>query len=341
MLPLIFTLLLLSSACQPSERIQETVQTDDSPPDSPEVISVEGEVVFGPGDLIFPDTKAGLADLSSYKATLTLSFDGTRDGETQQWTKTYVMLTTREPAVRQLTIDKNGDLSDIEAVFMAELDGAAYERLGENSCIATVIDQENTLGESLEPAGFLTGVHGAEAAGADTVSGAAADHYTFDERAFGQLDIAQSTGEIWVASEGGYIVKYVLTTIGNADYFGEGVEGILTWDYELTDVNQLVTIELPADCPAGMVDAPLLPDASDVLSMPGILTYGTSSSPADAAAFYQEQVPGLGWELLGEPSISDTAALLDFTKGDQMITIFITAGDSATTIRIIIVRTQE
>ena len=58
---------------------------------------------------------------------------------------------------------------------------------------------------------------------------------------------------MWVAANGGYVVKYVLTTSHDPDYFGEGVEGELSWDYELTNVNQPVTMELPADCPAGML----------------------------------------------------------------------------------------
>jgi hypothetical protein len=311
-------------------------QTPDS--QTPGSATIQADVVFGPGAFIFPDTKAGLADLSSYKATLTLSFDGARDGKAEQWSKTYVMLTTKEPAKRQLTLEKTGNLSDLNQVFMAESDGAAYERNGENACTANVIDPENSLAKQLEPAGFLNGVIGAEDAGAESVNDVAANHYTFDERAFGQLGLAKSTGEIWVASEGGYIVKYLVTTKGNADYFGKGIEGTLTWDYELTDVNQTVTFALPADCPAGMINAPLLPDASNVLKMPSVLTYDTASSLADAAAFYQKQIPDLGWALTGEPAITDTTALLSFTQGDQQMSVIVSTGDTGTVVHIVIVR---
>jgi len=101
-------------------------------PDSqtPELVTIQADVVFGPGAFIFPDTKAGLADLTSYKASLTLSFDGTRAGKAQKWSKTYVMLSAKEPAALQLTIEKTGDISDLDAVFMAEMNGAAYERRG-------------------------------------------------------------------------------------------------------------------------------------------------------------------------------------------------------------------
>jgi hypothetical protein len=301
------------------------------------------EVVFGPGFFILTDTVTGLADLSSYKATLTLSFGGTKDGKTQHWSRNYVMLTTQEPAARQLTIEKTGDTSDPDPVLMTEKDGAAYQWDGENSCTATVMTQENSIARQLEPAGFLTGVIGADETGSETVNNIAADHYTFDERALGQSGVTQSTGGIWLASEGGYIVKYVLTTQGDADYFGEGIEGTLTWDYELTDVNQPLTIELTADCPAGMVDAPLLPDASDVLNMPSVLAYDTSTSLPEATAFYQEQIPSLGWTLIGEPTLSETTALMEFTQGDQTMTVIIIVGDTSMRVQIVLgkAETQE
>jgi hypothetical protein len=282
----------------------------------------------------------GLADLASYTATLRLSFDGTQAGKAQQWSKTYVMLSAHEPVARQLIIEKSGDNSDPDPVFMAEAAGAAYERRGTNACNATVIDPANSLGKRMEPAGFLAGVIGAQAAGSETVNGVAADHYTFDERALGLLGIATSTGEMWVASKAGYLVKYVLTTKGDANYFGEGIVGTLTLDYELTGVNQPLAIQLPADCPAGMVNAPLLPNASNVQNVPGMLTYDTASSLADAAAFYQKQIPDLGWTLLGEPVIAESTALLDYAQADQKMTVIITAGDGGTKVRIVLGSSQ-
>lgn len=329
--------LLVSLACI-------TILGNDSQADSQasdDELIVQTDMVFGPGDFILPETKAGLSELSSYKATLVMSFEGTREGSRQQWSKTYAMLVSTDPEARQLTIEATGDNPDPISVFMAEADGAAYELQGENACSANVIEPENSLAENWELAGFLAGVHGAERAGNETVNNVAADHYTFDERALGQLDIAKSTGEIWVASNGGYLVKYVLTTTGNADYFGDGTEGTLTWDYELIDVNQPITLELPADCPAGMVNAPQLPDASDVLNMPSVLSYNTSTSLTEAAAFYQQQIPTLGWGAQGEPAITDTSAKLTFTQGDKTMTILISAGEANTEVSILVSKTRE
>jgi hypothetical protein len=349
-----FILVLVISACQtvkesPAPDTQESSETptvsqesSETPPGTQESgeVMMQADVVFGPGTFTFPETNAGLADLSSYKATLTLSFAGTVAGQPKQWSKTYVMLSTEEPAARQLTIENAGDISDLDALFLAEAHGAAYERRGGNACNANVIVKENSQIERLHPVEFLTGVIGAEEAAAETVNDVAADYYTFDERAFGQLDVAQSMGEMWIATDGGYIIKYLVSTKGGADYFGEGIEGTLTWDYELTDVNQTVKIELPADCPAGMPDAPLLADATNIVNMPSILAYDTPTSLTDTITFYQEQIPGLGWTPLGEPTVNDTAVVLTYMRDDQTMTIIVTMGD-ATAVNIMLNKSQE
>ena len=146
---------------------------------------------------------------------------------------------------------------------------------------------------------------------------------------------------MWIASEGGYVVKYVLSTTGNADYFGEGIEGTLSFDYELTGVDQPVEIILPEVCPPGMVEAPQLPDAANVLNMPGLLSYETTSSLQEAVAFYQQKMPEIGWAAIDEPSITDTDALLAFTKDDQAMAVSITVENGVTTVLIGLSRIQE
>ena len=199
----------------------------------PQEITIEKDIVYGSGPFEFPDPQVGLSDLSSYKAILTLAFDGTRDGKVETWSKKYVMLTTRDPAARQLTIEKSGDIPDPTPLFMAELDGADYEKSGEQACDTTAIQAGNSLADRYEPVLFVDGVIGADEAGSDTVNDVASDRYTFDQRAVGEDGVTESSGELWVASEGGYLIKYVLTRKAKADYFGEGVEGTLTLDYEL------------------------------------------------------------------------------------------------------------
>jgi hypothetical protein len=331
-LPLfIFLMLLASLACNTITAGTPQQQ------EYPEKITIERDITYGPGPFDVPDPQVGLSDLSSYKGTLILGFDGTRAGKAKKWSKTYVMLTIKEPAMRQLTIDKSGDLANLDPVFMAELDGADYKKIGQAACETSAIQEGNSLADGFEPTSFLTGVFGAEEAGSDKVNGVAVNHYTFDQRALGEDGVTESTGELWVASEGGYLVKYVLTRKAKADYFGEGVEGTLTLDYELTDVNKQDTaITLPDDCPPGFIDAPRLPDARDISNRPGVLAYETASTIADAAAFYQKNLPDLGWEAQDPPTIADTIAILTYKQADKVMLIIIKPGDTGTQVRIVV-----
>ena len=148
----------------------------------------------------------------------------------------------------------------------------------------------------------------------------------------GGLGLAKATGELWVAAPGGFLVKYQLTTQGDAKLFGAGLAGTLTWDYELTGANQPLALAAPPDCPPGLVPAPRLPDAAQVHDLPGRLTYTTAASLADTAAFYQQQLPGRGWAQLNALSLSDSAGLLDYVQAGQTLTIVLTATADGTNV---------
>jgi len=303
------------------------------------VTTVKRDIVYGSGPFILSHARIALADLSSYTATLTLSFDGTRDGTPEKWTTTYVMLASKEPAISQLTIETVGEISNPSPELHAKMDGMDYEKIGNGPCSAVATKEGASLHDRSEPASFLSFVVGADAAGTETINDVASNHYTFDQHALGLDGLAESAGELWVASEGGYIVKYVLTSKANPDYFGEGIEGTLSYDYELTDINSPVTIKLPQDCPPGFVDTPLLPDASNVAKSPGLLTYETSSSLNDAAAFYQEQIPQLGWTLQGEPAITEVDVLLVYTMDTETMTVIISTMETHTEVQILLSKT--
>ncbi len=304
-------------------------------------VTVHENVTFGSGPFNLPDPKVGLSDLPSYSATLTMSFSGTQNGQPEQWSRKFVMLVSKDPAVRQLTVADTGSSGAAQSVYMAELDGADYQVQGQDACTASAVKQGNSLSDVGEPAGYLPYVLGADEAGSSTVNSVAAKHYTFDQQALGQENLTQSTGEAWVASDGGYVVKYLLTTQAKEDYFGAGTEGTLTWDYEVTGIGKPVTVKLPASCPGGMVNAPLLPGASNVVNIPGQVSYDTSTSLKDAAAFYQKQIPALGWALQNTASVQATKAFMDFQQGGQDMTVFITAKGNVTTVNILLTRAQK
>jgi hypothetical protein len=289
---------------------------------------------YGPGTYEFPAPASGLSNLDSYRSTLVISFAGTEAGQPSQWSNTYEMIAFAAGAERQLTLAAAGDQGEGAAtpIYRAELNGVAYERDADAACTTASIHEPDSLALRWEPASFLSGVTGAVETGVEDVNGLAATRYTFDQRAFGPLPASESTGEMWIASDGGYLVRYLLTTIGTAEYFGEGNEGTLTFDYQLNDVNAAPAIDLPADCVADAVDAPLLPDAADVARVPGLLSYTTASTPEEVTAFYQEELTALGWEPTVDPTVSETTTIQNFTRDGEQLAVLVTVDEAGSSV---------
>lgn len=329
-----------STSSEPSSAVAETSV---APPDP---------LTFGPGTFDLADPTVALSTLSSYVATLTVTFAGSKDGQDASWSVTRTSTTDRNAATRQLTHDQTGQAPGQR--YLADVAGTRYERLDQQPCTATVPDEHadassdvaGTAGAMLddaEPAALLAGVLGAQLIGDEDVGGVPATHYTFDERSFGSLDAATSKGDVWVAV-GGYVVRYSLTTSGAAAYLGHGVEGQLTWEYDLTSIDQPVAIAVPTDCPSGLIDAPLPPDAGTVVNRPGRTTYVTAATPADVAAFYQEQLAAAGWQSDGDVLAGADGSLAVYTRSGETMTVLASTvlastNVDATTVTILLDRT--
>jgi len=327
-------MLFIVSACQASVPTSASLTNVSG---TEQVQSEEFELEIGPGTFFLANPYVGLADLSSYTATLTRTFEGSMSGEAQQWSESYVMLRDNEAASSQLSYSTTGDMAT-DPVLFAEVGQNAYAKSGAEACAADSIDPEISSIERTDPAGLLSVLLGADEAGQEDVNGVAADHFTFDERALGKVDLEKSNGEIWVAADGGYILKYTLTTTGGDTAFGEGVEGTMTWDYALTEINATVLPALPDGC---QLNAPLLADATDVLHTPYWLAYGTATAVSDAAGFYQEQLPGFGWTLLTGPFVGEASTFMEFTLGDQTIGVSISAGETGTAVNVVLYTSGE
>ncbi|HET6819754.1 MAG TPA: hypothetical protein VFH98_04280, partial [Candidatus Limnocylindria bacterium] len=291
-LGLVLILLAFSFGCQPS-RTGQPAAANPAASGSPSV-AMEEQLDLGPGDLDIADMRVGLTDAASYESVLTITFDGKQDGQPLQWSSTYTYSANREPLARQLSIDASGDPPE-PALLMQEMEGVAYSKSGEDACQAQTLDSSASKIDQLEPAAQLPSLFGAEHAGDEALNGVQTAHYTFDERALAQAGLNKTAGELWISAEDGRVMRYHQATTGDAAFFGEATEGTLTYDYELTSIGQPVSILRPADCLAGLVDAPRMPDATNIEDLPGMLRYDTASSVPLTYAFYQKELPAAGW----------------------------------------------
>ena len=68
-----------------------------------------------------------------------------------------------------------------------------------------------------------------------------------------------------------------------------------------------------------------MPDATDVTSIGGTVTYSTASSIADVQAFYTQQMVAEGWTP-GTVSEQPGFVTMEFTRGEESASINITEG---------------
>ena len=315
---------------QPSQSAQPSETTQ------PSVAYVEVEL--GPGSFDLTDPRAGLADLSSYQQTLVVSFLGTKDGQPHQWSQTNTFLHAREPAASMLTIESSGDAVAADPAVVAETAGILYQSYRDGRCTGELFDPENSFLAFREPAGLLSGLLGAEKTGNETANDVVAFHYTFDERAMAESGRAETDGEVWVAVDGGQVVKYVRTTTSDDVYFGEELEGTITWSYDLTGINQQPEIIIPTGC---QVDAPSMPDATNLQILPNWMGFETPSSVSDVTAFYQQQLPARGWTLTGDPLFGDGTELTVYEKGDELLNVVVVANEVVTRVDILLSTATE
>jgi hypothetical protein len=178
-----------------------------------------------------------------------------------------------------------------------------------------------------------TGLGGdARLVGEENVSGVATRHYAFDESILGAgLGLySRIKGDVWVAVEGDYAVKYVFTA--------EDDEATYRWDWEVYDINAPFTIEPPADAQGAREDIPLMPDATDRSSIGAITTYQTASDLTTVTNFYIEEMPAQGWSYdEGSSLVSDEFTMLFFTKESETVNITLAldeAGGTAVVIQV-------
>ena len=294
----------------------------------------------GAFDLV--DPTAGLSELASYHANLRVTFEGTRDGQPDSWSFTRSTTVGRDPYVRQIEEEQTGAAP--HRWFRADVGGFRYELVDEGPCETSVVEAADvpTSGDGhgdTEPAALLSGFLGAEEVAVEAIDGIATTHYTFDERALGSVDSTSSAGDVWVAADGGFVVRYTLTTEGASAWLGPGVQGVATFDYTLSSVGNAVTVAVPEGCPIGPVEAVLPPDAHDVEIQPGRVTYLTASAPADVVAFHQADLSSAGWQADGSVLVGIDGRLASFVRSSDQLSLIANNDPAGTLVTLVVART--
>jgi hypothetical protein len=287
------------------------------------------------GGLVSDPTK-GLDKLSHYRADLSVSINAQVSGETiDQIEKISLSVWTAEKAVFQ-TVESSDEAGQPINLTLGKVDKAGYLLIGGDTGCRTFWDDTNIrVGvENLAP--YLYAVKSGVPAGDETVNGIAAHVYQVNADYPGVKDVKES-GKVWIASSGGYLVKYHVELSGGEALFGAGATGTRTVDYELSDVDSGAPLAYPGDCLPVLTDIPATDDAQDVDRMPGSLRYVSASSPDAVQAFYEKYFTGQGWSELNDVALPDGEMDLLFSQEStgREATVMLQSLDGGTAVNVL------
>jgi len=319
----------------PKESAPESTATPEKPsptPESPPPPTPTPEPAEE--DLSVSALKEGLVDLDSYRIEMQMTVEG-KDENGEPFRGTWEMLeeTTRDPEAQRVTVSSTGSDAgetgaegSFEMINVADMSYMITESApGERNCISFSSDEEDLLEMTFLRPDSLGGIEGAKYRGRETVNGIRTKHYTWSEKTAALFGFADGKGEAWVAVDGGYVVKYRMEASGKGTFLlDQLVEGKMTIEYNLTEVDSGLVIEVPDECEGGASDIPVMADAQDKASFGAMMTYTTPSAMKDVVAFYEAGMSENGWKEAEQGMQMEGMSILNYTKEDRSAQLMIT-----------------
>ncbi len=306
----------------------------------------------------------GLEQLTAYRVKFVMDFDGQSGDKPSKGHIEMSLEQTKNPPARHLTMSMEGDtmaqMGGVNAIELYQVEDKVYMKnavMGEQWISFSGDQAENFEQGFFAPDKQLELPKTAQCAEQpETINGLVATHCTFNEKdvADDKVTYESLQGEVWVTTEGNYIIKFILKADGyrpkekqEGDLFDYGTVG---FEYEVTDINGNFTITVPeaalkgasvggdggdtgqtSQAPTG--DIPMLDDAQEVTSIAGFVTYYTPSAIKQVVDFYRQKLPADGWqEDTSKAYTDDTNAILSFTKEGKTLQLTVIKEDNRTNV---------
>jgi hypothetical protein len=244
-----------TATLEPSTPTQVTPPTD-TPIPTPEQVTLE-EV----------DATEGLEQLESYRMHFVISLDGVNDqGEDQSGTIDMIVEKINASRHQRIKMTLLGSVFDEEELPVNEIEMIqpgewtymvmTMAGADEPLCIKQPSEGEEPL--PINPNEMLNEFEDVQLSGrGEEVNGIVTDLYSFDVSAVGiGEEIEAVNGGIWIAQEGGYLVKLEMEATGKGLEISDTgkIDGTVSLNYDLTEVNAIETIELPPACDNALGD---------------------------------------------------------------------------------------
>ncbi len=246
--------------------------------------------------MLLPDPAQGLDNLKSYHSVLKKEFSGKFNGKDIQ--SHFEMTDDGDKASGTELIDLKQIQEDgtKTQILQGVSNGAFYSRNGDEESTCQVTRNMNAeTPVFIRPVDLLPMIDSAVKIGTETIENTTVVHYALDENSLAYSGAENIKGDLWLAEQGGYVVKLNLNITGGEETFGESRRGTQSLYYELTKVNNNGDFALPAGCSAVLIDIPVLTDATNIHRYPDLMKYETVSPIETILKFYKEKLGNTGW----------------------------------------------
>jgi hypothetical protein len=336
--------------------IEQPAATEPAPTSEP--VATPSDNSAGQGEeesLDLMSSISGLANLNSYRAAFRFDWTGTKDDQPVQGYMQMSSAFVRQPPAQELHfegqgLDSSADQGLGKVSFIQVGDKAwFYESSSDSWMQVPAGSMDFAQGLFFKPEDLLSDYDVSKAQRSSSpqqVNGVQAYKYTFDENDFDLPSLAagevvqRADGEVYVAVDGDYVVK--LTIDADLSYTDSSEifqQGNVKMTFDISDINQPITIEPPAEAKAqtaGRDDIPMLDDANVDFSSGEFISYQTGSSVRDAAQFYEDAMPKNGWAADESNMTLDDSAILNYNKGGETANVIVSSDDNGTSVLITI-----
>ena len=281
-----------------------------------------------------------LENLQSYRSQLVIDLNGKdENGDSINETNRFLQEVINDQQLSHLAIlnESNGNISQNIEVYSDESNYYFIDVSKKESGLSCSIMTDTLgLGEMMnnfnliQSSEMFTNLENAKLIQADEmVNGIKSDHYQVNNVSLSDSIVTSEPADIWVAQDGGYVVRFTGKGEGVTTSLtvGASVTGEITWQYELTDINQISTIEIPQICLDTSQNAqqnlPILDNPVELNVLGQIITYKSTESSEQAANFYKEKMSNLGYDLTSDLSYSGLYNFIFIKDGKNVnISIF-------------------
>jgi hypothetical protein len=170
----------------------------------------------------------------------------------------------------------------------------------------------------------------------DDVNGVLAQRYSVQSVDLSLGSSSQVMGEIWIAQDAGYVVRFQGESSGTFMMSEQMSEGVLTWDYQVTLIDALEEITLPAACleQKSTGDFPTPENTFNRTIFSGLISFESLDTPLSIARFYRVTLPKEGWEITSDEVFGDFF-MLEAQRDDRQVQITISPGEDGALVVIV------